>query len=285
MKRKTKEIAICGGKGGTGKSTIACLIANKLARKNKKIILCDCDVECPNDYLLLNTTLRKPAEKTYTEFPKLDKRKCRKCGLCVKYCRNNAIFQAPGKYPIFLKDFCLGCGLCEMVCPFKAIKTVKEETGKIFINKIDKNFWLITGSAKPGLEETGPIVRQVKKFALKFAKKIKADIVLLDTAAGTHCPVISALLGSDYAYAVTEPTPMGIHDLDIILNLTKKLEIPTEIIINQANLGDKRKIEKIAKKYKTSIKEEVPFSEKIAKAYSKGSLLELDDYLRRIKVL
>jgi MinD superfamily P-loop ATPase len=49
-----QKIAITGGKGGTGKSTVAILMANKFAKEGKKVLLCDCDVECPNDYLLLS---------------------------------------------------------------------------------------------------------------------------------------------------------------------------------------------------------------------------------------
>ena len=48
-----KIIGITGGKGGTGKSTIATALAYQLAKKNK-ILLVDADVDCPNDHLLLN---------------------------------------------------------------------------------------------------------------------------------------------------------------------------------------------------------------------------------------
>jgi len=274
--KKIKKIAITGGKGGTGKSTVAILLANKLNKENKKIILCDCDVECPNDYLLIGQKLKKPIKNTYTEFPKLIKPKCKKCGICVKSCSSNAIFQAPGQYPIFIKKLCSGCGLCWNICPFKAIVPKKEKTGEIFINKVKKNYWLITGTAKTGLEETGPVVRETKKFALKFAQKIKADVILFDTAAGTHCPVINALLDVNFAYLVTEPTPLGAYDLCLILDLCQKLKVPTKIILNRANLGEKKNIEKIAKDYKIKIEQEIPFSKKIVKAYSKGQLLNFD---------
>ncbi len=266
-----KKIAISGGKGGVGKSTVAVLMANKLTREGKKVILCDCDVECPNDYLLLSQKLKKPIKRVFAEFPKLDKKKCQKCGLCVRTCKENAIFQKPGEYPIFIKDLCSACGACWIVCPNKAIKTKKEEIGKIYLNRI-KNFWLITGMAKAGLEETGPVVTETKKFALNLAKKVKADYILFDTAPGTHCPVISALLDCDFAYCVTEPTPMGAYDLDLILDLCRKLKIPAKIILNQADLGDKKRVQKIAKKYKIKIEEEIPYSKEIVKAYSKGRL-------------
>ena len=268
-----KKIAITGGKGGTGKSTVAILLANKFVKQNKKVILVDCDVECPNDYLLLSQKLKRSVKKIFMEFPKLDKRKCKKCGLCAKVCRNNAIFAPPGRYPIFIKDLCSGCGACWIVCPHRAIRPEKENVGEIYLNKIKNNFWLITGLVKSGLEETGPAVTQTKNFALSFSKKIKPDYILFDTAAGTHCPVISALLDCDLAYAVTEPTPMGAHDLDLILDLCKKLKIKSKIILNQADLGDKKKIQKIAKKNKIKVEKEIPYSKKLVEAYSKGRLL------------
>ncbi|MCK4453967.1 ATP-binding protein [Candidatus Parcubacteria bacterium] len=276
-----KQVAITGGKGGTGKSTVAILLANKLIKKDKIVLLCDCDVECPNDYLLIGEKLKKPVRKVFAEFPKLNKNKCQKCGLCSKTCQSNAIFQAPGKYPVFIKDLCSACGACWAVCPYSAITPKKEEVGKIYLNKLkattqsSKLFYLITGVAKPGLEETGPVVIQVKEFALDFARKIKADYLLFDTAAGIHCPVISALLGCDFAYAVTEPTPMGAYDLNLILDLCKKLKIPAKVIINQADLGDKKEIKKIARKHETRIVKEIPYSKEIVDAYSQGRLNKL----------
>lgn len=276
LKKKIKRIGITGGKGGVGKSTVAVLLANKLVRENKKVLLCDCDVECPNDYLLLGQKLKKPRQKVMAEFPKLNKAKCQKCGLCVSTCRSNAIFQAPEKYPLFIKDLCSTCGACWIVCPHKAIQPKKEQTGQIFLNKVKKDYWLVTGLAKPGLEETGLVVTQTKKFVSNLVKRIKPDFILFDTAAGTHCPVISALLDCDLAYVVTEPTPMGAHDLNLILDLCQKLGVPAKIVLNQADLGIKTEIEKIAKEFKTEIKTEIPYSRKLVEAYSKGELLDFN---------
>ena len=271
-----KRIAVTGGKGGTGKSTVAVLLANQYLKQGKKVVLVDCDVECPNDYLLVGEKLKKSVKKVYGEFPELDKKKCRKCGLCVKTCRENAIFQAPGKYPVFIQDLCSGCGACWLVCPNKAIKPKKEKIGEIYLNKISSSLWLITGLAKPGLEETGPVVTETKKTALDIAKKFKADFILFDTAAGTHCPVISALLDCDLAYAVTEPTPMGACDLGLILDLCKRLKVPARVILNQANLGDKKKIHLITKKFGAGVVKEIPYSRKLVEAYSKGRLLNFN---------
>ncbi len=296
---RLKKISITGGKGGTGKSTFAVMEAVRLARKGKRVILCDCDVECPNDYLILGEKLKKVVAYTYIEFPFLIKSKCKRCGLCLKTCRQNAIFQPRDKngkldYPVFIKDLCSGCGACWAVCPYGAIETKKEKSGKIYFNEIlierkkedkqekEKNkkkkegkLWLVTGLVKEGLEETGPVVREVKEFALELGEKNKIDYIIFDTAAGTHCPVVSALLGSDIAYCLTEPTPMGAYDLKLILELCQKLKIPAQIILNQSDLGDKKLIKKVAKSFKTKIKKEILYSKEIAEAYSKGQILKV----------
>lgn len=266
------QISITGGKGGTGKSTVSILLANKFRKEGEKVVLCDCDVECPNDYLLLSQELKNPIEHVYAKFPKLNQKKCQKCGLCVKNCRSNAIFQPPGKFPIFLHELCTSCGLCWHLCPQHAIETEKKLTGEIFKNQIDRNFYLVTGRSIGVVDETGPIVTKLKKTAINLAKKIEADYILFDTAVGMHCGVIRALIGSDLAYAVTEPTPLGAHDLKLILKLLKTLKVPAKIVLNQANLGKRKLIDQISKDTKIGIKYEISYSKELVLAYSKGEL-------------
>jgi MinD superfamily P-loop ATPase len=264
-------IASTGVKGGVGKSTFAILLAFKILKQKKKVILCDCDVECPNNYLVLKQKLKNP-EPIYQEFPVLNEKKCKKCGLCSKVCREHAIFWVEGNYPKFILDLCTSCGACWSSCPNNAIEKKKEIAGEFFVNKIKNNFWLVTGKSKAGISETGPIVRETKERAIKLAKRIGADYLIIDTSPGAHCNVIQALLNSDKVYAVTEPTPLGAYDLGVILELTKKLNLPTEIVLNKADVGNRREIEKIAKKFNTKISIEIPYSEKLIKAYCTGNL-------------
>ncbi|MGC8940460.1 MAG: AAA family ATPase [Candidatus Nanoarchaeia archaeon] len=268
---KMQVIASTGVKGGVGKSTFAILLAFKMLKQKKKVVLCDCDVECPNDYLILNQRLKNP-KPIYQEFPKLNEEKCKKCGLCSEVCREHAIFWVKNNYPKFILDLCISCGACWISCPNKAINRKKEVAGKFFVNKIKNNFWLITGKSKVGISETGPIVKEVKERAIKFAKKIGADYLIIDTSPGTHCNVIQALLNSDKVYAVTEPTPLGAYDLGVILELTKKLNLQAEIVLNKADVGNKKEIEKIARKFKSKISIEIPYSEELIKAYCTGNL-------------
>lgn len=274
---KIKEVAVTGGKGGTGKSTYSIMLASELVKKGKRVVLCDCDVECPNIHLLLEQELENPLKQIYSELPTLNKEKCIKCGLCAKTCRNNAILQAKGKYPEIFEDLCSGCGACWLVCPNNAMDVKKERSGNIYLNKSEdfKNFWVITGESKEGLEETGPIVLKTKKYAQNFAEKKGIDCIIYDVAAGIHCPVIAAIMDCDMAYAVTEPTPMGAHDLVLILNLVKKLNVDFDVILNRSDIGDKKLIKKVLEKFNIEkIYREIPYSEKIMQTYARGMFLE-----------
>lgn len=271
-------IGVTGGKGGTGKSSFALLLTNELLSQNKKLVLVDADVECPNLYLISSWPLGESKKKVFAYFPELIKEKCQKCGLCAKKCSFGAIFQAPEQYPVFLHEMCGACHLCKEICPFEAIKEVKKISGKIFLSKPKNNLTLITAKAKEGLEETGPVVKELIEFAQEISLKNKADYLIVDSAAGTHCPVIQALLNVDRAIAVTEPTPLGSHDLKLILTLLKKLKRPTEIAINQADLGETKDIEEIAKNAEVLIKYKLPYSKKLAKQYAQGTFsLKLSD--------
>lgn len=277
-----RTIAITGGKGGTGKSTTAVLAAKEISQKNK-VLLVDLDVECPNDYLLTNSQLDNRIGVTEAYLPEIDASKCQKCGKCVKECTSNALFEPKGKVPILLPDLCSACQTCLDVCPFGAISKKAEETGEIFRNDLTKSLSLITGLAKTSVIETAPIVRQTKETALQIAQQESCDYVIFDTAAGTHCPVVVALLDVETAWAVTEPTPMGAHDLDLILQLMQKLGVSFKILLNQADLGDKKAITEILKKYKrASWDKELPYSQKIVRAYSQSDLLSAD--LPKVKI-
>jgi len=264
-------IASTGGKGGTGKSTFAILSALKFSNQGKRVLLCDCDVECPNDHMLLGKELYEP-EPIYQKFPDLDAEKCVSCGTCSKVCKENAIFWVKGKTPIFFEDLCSGCGACWIVCPQDAIRTKRRIIGKTFKTKVADNLWLLTGMSEPGVTETGPVVKEAKKRALKLAGKIGAEVLIVDTAPGTHCNVIQALLGCERAYIVTEPTPLGAHDAALILELLKIMDIPSEIVLNKADVGDPDIIKKIAEEYGVDITIKIPYSERLIRAYSEGRL-------------
>lgn len=252
------RIAVTGGKGGTGKSTIATSIAVEFA-KNKKTLLIDADVECPNDHLLLNVK-RKKHSYVYQPIPKWNFKKCTKCGKCSKVCKQNAIVFVRNKYPAFVKDVCIGCKACQIACPTGAISMTKKQIGTIYTGK-NYNVHLIIGELKLGELASGEIVASVRKKSEEINKKLKAEIEIIDSAAGIGCPVIASLTGTDYIVAVTEPTPSALHDLKRVLYLANHFKIQSGIVINKFDLDKKfyLKIEKFAKINKIPIIGKIPY--------------------------
>jgi MinD superfamily P-loop ATPase len=117
-------------------------------------------------------------------------------------------------------------------------------------------------------------------------KKNDYDYVVIDTAAGTHCPVIAALGACDKIFAVTEATPLGSHDLELILQLADKMNIEINIILNRSDLGDKKIINNLAKKYKKELIAEIPYSKDFISKAVKGEPVEnknIDKIIKTIK--
>ena len=274
----TKIIGITGGKGGTGKSTVATALAFKLAKKFK-ILLVDADVDCPNDHLLLNVK-RNFYKNVEQRIPLWDFKKCIKCGLCSSVCKTNAIVAIKDKNPIFVPTQCNGCGACVLRCPEQAISWSKKEIGKICIGQ-NYGIDLLSGELKANEPISEFVVNSLKELIEK--KKNDYDYIIIDTAAGTHCPVIAALEVCDKIFAVTEPTSLGSHDLELILQLVKKLQIKTDIILNRSDIGDKNIISNLVKKYHSEIIAEIPYLKDVILKSIKGEPFENDNIDKIVK--
>jgi MinD superfamily P-loop ATPase len=213
------KITVTGGKGGTGKSTVATNLALLLSKKYK-VVFVDADVECPNDYILLSSTLENEEEVKLFK-PKFDYQKCTKCGLCVENCSENALLQFKEGYPFLMPTLCSGCRTCQLVCPVEgAILDDYRLVGHTYRTKINDNLELVTGVLGEGEERSYPTVLAARTRAMN----IDANIYLFDTMPGTGNHVAAAIEDSDVVITVTEPTPLGRHDLEMILKLLKNVE-------------------------------------------------------------
>lgn len=265
MSVKMKIIGITGGKGGTGKSTVATALAYELAKDNK-VLLADADVDCPNDHLLLGIE-REHVRKVWQRIPKWDFGKCSKCGRCGKVCKTNAIISIEGRNPIFMKSQCNGCGACVFECPENAISWDKKDIGDVYKGS-KYNIDFLSGELKSGEPVSEFVVNSLNEIIHERAPDY--DYVIIDTAAGTHCPVIAALEMCDIVFAVTEPTPLGRHDLEVILLLTGKMGKKTGIVLNRSDIGNSEIIVKLAEEFALPIVCEIPYSKEIVDSYVKG---------------
>lgn len=265
----TRVIAVGGGKGGTGKSTIAVNLVLLMHNKGKSVLLLDNDVESPVDHMLLGITRERVGEVT-SFLPKIIEEKCITCNLCVDHCPEHALIGLPGQYPKLLSELCEGCKLCYYVCPVKAIQEEKRVIGYIYQAKY-RGIDIIQGEVLAG-------VKQHSNVALKtifYAKPLfnNYDYVVIDSAPGTGANVWITLVEADKAVAVTEPTPLGLSDLRRYLELVKKVGKEAIVIINKANVkgGNKEAIYSLSNdRYPIREIIEVPYDEALIKSYVSG---------------
>jgi len=249
-------ISIASGKGGTGKTTVATNLALSLGEAQ----LIDCDVEEPNANIFLKADIAESVDVT-VEIPKIDKEKCNFCGKCSEFCAYNALAVVPSNVLVF-PELCHSCGGCELVCPQDAISWSKRAIGKIEHGVVDE-FDFYHGLLNVGESMAIPVLKALKR---------KVDTnknVILDAPPGTSCPMIETLNGSDYCILVTEPTPFGLHDLKLAVDVVQHLNIPFGVIINRDGVGDK-KAELYCQQEKIPVLMKIPHSKEIAQLYSKG---------------
>jgi MinD superfamily P-loop ATPase len=266
-------ISIASGKGGTGKTTVA----TNLALSLEEVQLIDCDVEEPNANIFLNATIHERKEIS-VDIPKIDKTLCDFCKKCSEFCMYNALAVVPTDILVF-PELCHSCGGCKLVCPQDAISWDKRAVGVIehgTTNGMD----FYHGVLNVGEIQAIPVIKALKR-------KINKDKwVILDAPPGTSCPVIETVNSSDYCILVTEPTPFGLHDLKLAVEMIRHLKIPFGVIINRDGIGY-RKVEDYCQKEKISIVMKIPHSEKIANLYSKGIpfVTELPEWRQRFCTL
>jgi len=224
-------IAVISGKGGTGKSSISAAFATL----SEEVVLADCDVDAANLYLLFNPTHEEDEVYVSGQKAVIDYKICTNCGICLDYCRFDAISVTEGRVEIS-EISCDGCVLCSRICPVNAIKMIPCDKSRLITGSF-RNGKMVYGRLAPGEENTGKLVNMVREKAKKLSEKYSIKTIILDGPPGIGCPVISTITGAEKVVIVTEPTISGLHDMQRALDIVTKFSLKAYVIINKYDLN------------------------------------------------
>jgi MinD superfamily P-loop ATPase len=240
-------------------------------------------VEEPNAHLFLKPDL---TEKTPARVmvPEIIEERCTYCGKCAEVCAFNCIAVIPPNAGIkggvlVFANLCHSCGACSLLCPEGAIREAHREIGVVETGQAVA-IRFAHGRLHVGEAMSPPLIRQVKGHIDRFRT------TLIDAPPGTSCPVINALEGSDYCLLVTEPTPFGLNDLVLAVEVLKVMGIPHGLVINRCDIGDGG-VEAYAKQNGIPVLMRIPFDRTIAELYSRGiNIVEKDGaYAEKFRAL
>lgn len=257
-------LTIASGKGGTGKTTIAVNLALSLAgeQSNRKLLFLDCDVEEPNAHLFLRPVISQ-RENVAVMVPQVDEAKCAHHGRCAQVCQYHAIAALPNTTLVF-PEICHGCGGCTLECPEQAISEVPHTIGVIEEGNAGP-IAFAHGILNVGEPMATPVIRQLKR-RMDGAH----DLAILDAPPGTACPVVESMRGADLVLMVTEPTPFGLHDLRLAVQVARdELGLPVAVVVNHDGIGDTG-VDEYCATEGIPVLMRIPLDRRIAEAYSRG---------------
>lgn len=255
-------IAIASGKGGTGKTTVATNLAVALAAAGRPVRLLDADVEEPDCRLMLQPPQWRSSPVTVPT-PAVDADRCLGCGQCAALCQYGAIV-CPNERALVFPELCHSCGGCALICPEQAITEQPREVGVLGEGHAD-GVLLVEGRLNVGEPQAVPVIKALRR------QNTSAGITLIDAPPGASCPVMAAIKGCDLVCLVAEPTPFGLHDLDLTVALTRELGLRTGVVVNRAGLGDDR-VQRYCAEDQVPVLAEIPDDRRVATAHAEGRL-------------
>lgn len=273
-------VSVASGKGGTGKTTVALSLA-RAASDTLRVQILDCDVEEPNCHIFARPVV-ETEEAVCVPTPSVDMETCSHCGLCAQVCAFHAIL-ASSHGVVVLPELCHGCGACAVMCPTRSIREDLRPIGSVMSGQSEAypGIALCYGSLRPGEALATPIISAVRQRASR-----QVDLVIIDAPPGTSCGMVHSVKGSDFCVLVTEPTPLGVHDLELAWETTNKLGVTSGVVINRSGLAE-TDVREFCRGRGLRVLADIPVDRRIATAYARGLIVidAVPDYRERFNDL
>jgi MinD superfamily P-loop ATPase len=256
-------ISIASGKGGTGKTLVATSLALLWAKQGLDVTYIDADVEEPNGHLFLNPEILIK-ERFGVPIPTLGTQKCGGHAECQRICSFNAIISSNRNVVVF-PELCHSCGACVYACPESFLQEESRAIGTTSIGSTeDPEIGFVSGGLNVGEARAVPLIERVVDLRKRFEGPI-----IIDSPPGTSCNVKAAIEHADLALLVTEPTPFGLHDLELAVGLADALDVRTAAVINRSDIGN-GKVHEFIEGKGIPLLAEIPFEWTVATAYAKS---------------
>lgn len=262
-----KEITAISGKGGTGKTSITAALASL----SSTAIFCDNDVDAANLHLILDPDTYETEVFEGAYLATINTESCSQCGICVDYCRFDAI-KTDHSDIHFIDPFkCEGCRLCERICQEDAISSERSQNNFTYVSS-SRFGTFVHASMGAGEENSGKLVTKLRNMAKEIARKEGASMIINDGPPGIGCAAISSLSGIDLALIVTEPSKSGMHDLKRLIELIQSFKIPAMAIINKYTINKEisNEIESYLHTNNIKVIARIPFTKDIVQSMVEG---------------
>ena len=170
----------------------------------------------------------------------------------------------PGQTLVFT-ELCHACGGCALVCPTGAIREQPRPIGRLRRGRAGP-IRFVEGVLDVGEAMSPPAIRAVK------AAVPPTDLALHDAPPGASCPVVETVRGCDFVLLVTEPTPFGLHDLMLAVEMVRAVRIAMGVVVNRMGVGGTAVHEYCAGR-QVPVLAELPDDRAVAEAYSRGEMI------------
>ncbi len=248
-------------KGGTGKTTLALMLAKAAGRA----LFADM---CPGGetFKLLKPEIEKEIN-FYRTMPVIDLEKCTFCETCARECPYLAIFVDEEKqihelYP----EICRSCGVCAEVCPEKgAIIEEERKKGIIRMGRKD-SIEFIDGILSGRQYSAAPMIREIRQYAMRYRA-----LTIFDVPSGSSFELSIAVENADFVIIPAVPDIPGKAALARTVEILRDIHKNIAIIINKTASGSDI-IKNYAEMEEIPVLGEIPFDHEIEIMNSRGEI-------------